>query len=444
MKKIFYLPFVALITTFYCYSSNDNIGRNSVLNENFVYNIPLAGNAYSSNPFANTNTITEIGIENWSNSQEYFTAYFRISEPGNLELSLTNNAVKSLGKSTLEFTINGLSKKIQFDEANKNHYPIGTWKINKAGYVAVIIKGITKEKSTFPSISSLTVTTHLSKEKIAFVQDKGASYFYWSKRGPYVVLSYPIQEDINYEWFYNEVTVPKGSDFVGSYFATSGCSEAYFGMQVNSDVERRILFSVWSPFTTDNPQTIPESKRVQLLKKGEGVTVGEFGGEGSGGQSYFKYNWKAGSTYKFLLHAIPQPNNFTRYSAYFFAPESNEWKLIASFSRPETQTYLKGLYSFLENFMPEQGNLTREVFFDNQWVCDQKGNWTEINKAQFMSQDIGQVGNTGDRMDFSGGVKNQSFFLKHCGFFDSDTPKTTVFKRPLANKKPIIDFAKLP
>jgi hypothetical protein len=412
--------------------------------QNFVYTIPLAGNAYSSNPFSNSSTITEKGIENWSNPREYFTVYFRITEPGNLELSLANNAIKGLAKSTLEFTINGLSKKIQLDEATKNNYPIGTWEINKEGYVAVIIKGITKEKNEFPSISSLTVKTHLSKEKIAFVKDKGASYFYWSKRGPYVVLSYPIKEDINYEWFYNEVTVPKGSDFVGSYFATSGCSEAYFGMQVNSDVERRILFSVWSPFSTDNPQTIPESKRVKLLKKGEGVTIGEFGGEGSGGQSYWKYNWKTGTTYKFLLHAIPQPNNFTKYSAYFFAPEVNEWKLIASFIRPETNTYLKGLYSFLENFIPEQGNLTREVEFNNQWVCDESGNWTEINTAEFQSQDIGQVGNTGDRMDFSGGVKNQAFFLKHCGFFDRFTKSETTFTRPSSQQKPTVDFGILP
>ena len=43
-----------------------------------------------------------------------------------------------------------------------------------------------------------------------------------------------------------------------------------------------------------------------------------------------KYNWSAGKTYKFLLKGQPDNKGNTDYTAWFFAPESKEWKLVAS------------------------------------------------------------------------------------------------------------------
>jgi hypothetical protein len=47
----------------------------------------------------------------------------------------------------------------------------------------------------------------------------------------------------------------------------TGFAEGYFGMQVNSDQERRILFSIWSTYETDDPSRIPEDEKVILVKK---------------------------------------------------------------------------------------------------------------------------------------------------------------------------------
>jgi len=107
-----------------------------------------------------------------------------------------------------------------------------------------------------------------------------------------VHLSYDVPKDMAVEWFYNEVTVPVGEDLQGSYFMADGFGQGYFGMQVNSPTERHILFSVWSPFQTDDPKAIPDSLRIVLLAKGDGVHAGAFGNEGSGGQSYLNYIWK--------------------------------------------------------------------------------------------------------------------------------------------------------
>ena len=402
--------------------------------------LPLAGNAFSSFHLEGKETISKNGIENWINSKEYFTVYFRVSKPGIVRISIPK-PVSIVGESVLEFGIANTLKKIKFIETQKTPIAIGEWKIIDTGYVALTIKGISKTKSSFPSISSIAITGPAIAGKIAFVPNDEGNFFHWGRRGPSVHLNYQVPEKVNAEWYYNEITVPVGQDIIGSYYMANGFGEGYFGIQVNSSKERRILFSVWSPFETDNPKSIPESHKIKMLRKGINVTAGEFGNEGSGGQSYLKYNWIAGNTYKFLLRGTPQKDNTTTYTAYFFAPELDKWLLIASFNRPQTNTYLKRFHSFLENFIPEQGDLSRKVLFNNQWYCDDKGNWTEINSAKFTTDN---TGNKGYRMDYSGGLDHDSFYLKNGGFFNNYTKSQSIFTRPLSNNKPIIDFNKLP
>ena len=428
MKNLFYLFLAFVLVSF-----------SDVDGADISFSLPLGGNAFSSKHIEESNTITDNGIENWTDSSEFFTAYFRISKGGTFQITV-ENSVEVFGKSELEFSINNESKKVQFT-TSKKAVTVGTWKINQEGYVAIKIKGISKTGSQFPSINSLTISSENFDGKISYVPNNEGNFYHWGRRGPSVHLNYQVPENTNVKWFYNEVTIPVNEDKIGSYFMANGFGEGYFGIQVNSATERRVLFSVWSPFETDNPASIPESHKIKMLKKGENVHTGEFGDEGSGGQSYLKYNWKAGTTYKFLLQGFPQNDNSTTYTAYFYAPELSKWLLIASFNRPQTSTYLKKFHSFLENFIPEQGDLSRKVLFDNQWICDDKNVWTEINTARFTTDN---TGTKEYRMDFKGGIDNNSFYLKDGGFFnDYTTPKTT-FTRPLSNKKPEINFNILP
>ena len=409
-------------------------------NSKVELSLPLGGNAFSSLHHEENPTITNNGIENWTNPKEYFTAYFRISKPGTFSIA-TDESVAVSGKSVVEFSINNTSKRVTYDGTKKQSSVIGNWKIADTGYVAIKIKGISKTSTAFPSISALKISSTDFNGKIALVPNNEGNFYHWGRRGPSVHLNYQLPENVNAEWYYNEITVPVGQDIVGSYYMANGFGEGYFGIQVNSDHERRILVSVWSPFTTDNPESIPDAQKIKLLKKGNNVTTGEFGNEGSGGQSYLKYNWIAGNTYKFLLHGAPQKDNSTIYTAYFFAPELNQWQLIASFNRPQTNTYLKRFHSFLENFIPEQGDFSRKVLFGNQWVCNNLGEWIEINSAKFTCDN---TGNKGYRMDYSGGLDKTSFYLKNGGFFNNYTKKQIIFTRPLTNNKPTIDFKNLP
>ena len=277
---------------------------------------------------------------------------------------------------------------------------------------------------------------------MAYVPNDEGNFFHWGRRGPSVHLNYPTADTQQVQYFYSEITVPAGEDRIGSYFMADGFSVGYFGMQVNGPAERHILFSVWSPFTTDDPKAIPDSLRIVLIRKGDDVHTGTFGAEGSGGQSYLLYPWVAGNTYRFLLRAQPQTDNHTRFTAWFYAPEQSRWRLIACWDRPATHTWLTHLYSFLENFEPEQGDKDRLAYYGNQWIADSAGHWTPLTRARFTGDNTARKGY---RHDYAGGLHGYTFFLRDGGFFDTYTPLDTWFERPApTTTMPPINLADLP
>jgi len=443
MKKYFkntkHNVLLIAIVTGILFLAQDSYGKSLQSSDDSLrINVPLGGNTWSSGVKSGGN-VTNYGIENWTKESTMFTIYVRVAKTGTIKVWLNMKVPE--GKSKIELSINGRSKKMNAEGVDAKDYYVGEWKIVDTGYIAFHLKGISKAGETFGDIANLELEGTAINEHTAFTKNNEGNFFYWGRRGPSVHLNYVIPVNTNVEWFYNEVTVPKGQDVIGSYFMADGFGEGYFGMQVNSPTERHILFSVWSPFKTNNPKEIPEDQKIQLLKKGDGVHAGEFGDEGSGGQSYMNYNWKAGTTYKFLLHGHPDGADHTTYSAYFYTPEDGTWHLVASFRRPATNTWLKHLYSFLENFSPEQGNKEREVLFGNQWIRTSAGKWIELNKIRFTTDNTGRKGY---RMDYAGGVKGNEFYLRNCGFFNDYTPVDSWFVRPLLSKQPVIDLDKLP
>ncbi|MGN6639019.1 MAG: DUF3472 domain-containing protein, partial [Mucilaginibacter sp.] len=308
--------------------------------------VPLGGNAWRNSSDTIGGKITNNGIVEWSARQASFTGYVRFGKTGNFKLYL--DAVVPSGKSRIAVKASTTTQTAEISGNTFHNTYLGEWHVRDTGYVAFTITGIAKSGNVYADIRSLKLSGDAAKNKLNYVPNNEGDSFYWGRRGPSVHLGYSIPDGVNAEWFYNEVTVPKKNDVPGSYFMADGFGEGYFGMQVNSPTERHILFSVWSPFKTDDPKAIPEDQKIIMLKKGEHVYTGEFDNEGSGGQSYMNFMWKAGNTYRFLVHAKPDEKGRTVYTAYFYAPEVGKWQLIASFSRPHTNTYLKHLHSFLE------------------------------------------------------------------------------------------------
>lgn len=387
------------------------------------WTIPVGGNGY----LLTENSVSEDSQQNWQSSADKYLIFFYADKAGKADLSLRLSVPE--GKSKLKvmvgnknFNLSVAGKEVQFSNA-------GTIQV-KAGYNKVEIWGISKEGSQFAVLSDLSVQSLTPGLGLNYVRDNLDNRYYWGRRGPSVHLNYELPKEVDIEYFYNEVTVPVGQDPEGSYFMADGFGEGYFGMQVNGPDERRILFSVWSPYKTDRPGEIPETDKILLLAKGEGVHTGEFGNEGSGGQSYFHYFWEAGTTYRFLLRGFPDGKGSTIFTAWFYAPEVAKWQLIASFSRPKTDHYLTRLHSFLENFDDKNGFLTRKALYTNQWCRDKNGLWFPLTRARFTGDDIAR---RGYRLDYAGGTEGSGFFLQNGGFFDVNTVINTQFE---LNTKP--------
>jgi len=364
-------------------------------------------------------------------TDEGIRTYFYTDTTGPLFIGLRGKA--DTGNSTVRITLGDITRTVRIKNNENDTLIAGKFSVKRPGYQTIELQGLKKTGDSFASISEILIGGPATEGKVCFVKDD----FYFGRRGPSVHLRYDIPEiasDI--ALFYSEITIPEGNDVEGSYFMANGFAEGYFGIQVNSPDERRILFSVWSPYKSDNPGEIPDDFKIILLKKGEDVVAGEFGNEGSGGQSYKRYMWKADQTYRFLLKGEPSVNNSSDYTAYFYSPETGKWELIASFRRPKTTSYLKNLYSFLENFIPETGFISRKGFYSNQWICDKNGTWFELLSAKFTAD---ATARKDSRLDYTGGVENGSFFLKNCGFFDERTQINTQLVRSETANGPSID-----
>ncbi|GBU08385.1 hypothetical protein AwDysgo_17160 [Bacteroidales bacterium] len=399
-------------------------------------NIPLGGNTYITQADGpRVEKIDNEGISNWSKPNVVFSTYFRVSKTGELSLFVAYNA-KADSRIQVKCSDETFAVSLKKGENQVAH--IGKVNIKNTGYVKVDIQGLSREGDSFGELKDLVIDGTATTKEVNFVGDFS---FYWGRRGPSVHLAYKVPTNEDVEWFYNEITVPQGEDPIGTYYMANGFGEGYFGIQVNSSSERRVLFSVWSTFVTDNPQDIPEDERIILLNKGERVHIGEFGNEGSGGQSYLVYPWKSGSTYKFLTNIKPDGKGATQYTSYFYTPQENKWMLIASFLRPKTDTYYKRPHSFLESFNPELGYLGRKAFYTNQWVRTKSGKWMEIQEAEFTADDTARKK---ARMDYKGGRDGEKFFLQNCGFLNDYTVINSSFERPLGNIEPSVELDQLP
>lgn len=398
----------------------------------FFIDVPAEGNSWYIKTDSNKTEFYDYKQDDQTNDYKIQRFYFRIEKTGQYGLAILNDQI--LNNLNVKVKGHSFEKTI---ELKKDISPVGQVTFSDTGYYFIDLE----YENTIPFSKTMAKGVRFSGKietpKISFITK---DFFYWGRRGPSVHLSYPNEENsTDIEWFYNEVKVAEDDDVVGSFYMANGFKHGYFGIQTNSLDEKRVLFSVWSPFNTDDPAKIPIDQRVELLAKGKDVITNDFGNEGSGGQSYLRYKWKAGLVYKFLLRGKPEGNGKTVYSAWIFAPERNEWMFIAKWRRPVTDEYLSRHHSFLENFLTQTGPIQRKVSFSNQWICDSKGNWKELTKAKFTGDATAKAG---ERKDYAGGLSEEetSFYLSNCGFFNKSTPLDTWFRRAKSGRQPEIDF----
>jgi len=300
----------------------------------------------------------------------------------------------------------------------------GTFRVDSVGYKKFSLEAMNEDVKRIANIESLV---------LAGPAMEGAHFNLEERRNAASVhLAYASPATTDAEAFYCEVTAVE--DPVATFYMACGWHRGYFGMQVNSPTERRIIFSVWDSGNEAVDRTnVDEKNRVKLMGKGEGVFSGDFGNEGTGGHSHLKYLWKTGDKQRFIVTAKPVEDTFTIFSGYWFHPDQQNWMLISSWKAPKEGGRLKGLHSFSENFGGENGHLPRKALYGNQWIRSSENRWTEVTAASFSHDPTGRTA----RFDRYMGVENGEFFLSHGGFTDGFTTFGEKFMRAATGKSPM-------
>lgn len=373
------------------------------------------------------------GISNWKDPGLKVLWFGEFKNPGVIDASIALRLPeKAISK--LRLTLAGQSHEATVTGGGTNlvtaHF--GKFDLKEAGYQRFTLESLNEKGRPFGDIDALVLDGPATQ----------AAHFNLKphRNAASVHLAYPVPKGTNVAAFYCEMTGVE--EPLWTYYMACGWHRGYFGMQVNSPTERRIIFSVWdSGGETVDRAKVADTNRVTLVGKGAGVFSGDFGNEGTGGHSHLKYNWKTGEKQRFLVTAQPTNGTFTIFSGYYFHPDKKEWMLISSWKAPKDGGWLRGLYSFSENFGGSNGHLLRKALYGNQWLRTAQGEWIEVPTASFSHDGTGKA----DRLDRFMGVENGQFFLSHGGFVPGFTKYGEKFARPATGQPPKdIDFSKLP
>lgn len=367
------------------------------------------------------------GVSNWTDPSLKVLWFGDIKTPGKLECSLELKLPAGV-ESKLRLTVAGKSSVATAEGKGDGLVTVdfGSFDISQPGYQKFTLESLNAAGKSAGDLNALVLDG-------SAVTD--AQFNLDARRNTASVhLAYPTRGVTNIDAFYCEVTgviTP-----IWTYFEACGWHRGYFGMQVNSPTERRIIFSVWDSGSEKVSRSkVGQADRTTLMAKGEGVNAGDFGNEGTGGHSHLVYDWKTGEKQRFLVTAKVTDATHTIYSGYWFQPEQKNWMLISSWKAPKDGEYLHGLYSFTEDFGGANGQLRRKALYGNQWYHTTDGQWHEQTTATFSHDPTGKA----DRLDRFMGVEDGQFFLSTGGFIPGDMKFGTPFTRP-ATGHPPTDF----
>ena len=336
------------------------------------------------------------GVRGWNITEQHVVWYGQFTNAGSLTASV-EISLPAWAEAQFKLTAGGRTSEVSVKGAGQESViaRFGEFKIAEAGFAKFVLELVAPLKQGSVSVRSLALEGPAST----------TSHFNMKPRrnAASVHLAYPVPAVTNIDQAYCEVTAV--DEPVYTFYMACGWNRGYFGMQINSPTERRIIFSVWdSGNEAVDRKKVSAEDLVTLKGKGEGVYSGDFGNEGTGGHSHLKYMWKTGEKQRFWLKAeVPDPTH-TIYSGYWFHPEKKEWMLISSWKAPKAGSYLRGLHSFSENFGGDNGHLRRKALYGNQWYHTSDGKWNEILTASFSHDPTGR----GDRLDRYMGVEVDS------------------------------------
>lgn len=364
------------------------------------------------------------GITGWRDPALKVLWFGQIKQPGRLDCTLALR-LPSGDSSKLRLSVAGQSHEATANGAGSELVTVsfGAFDIAAAGYQRFTLQSLNGEGKSSGDLDALIVSGPAAQDAHFNLKAR--------RNAASVHLAYPTPEATNVATFYCEVTAVE--EPLWTFYMACGWHRGYFGMQINSPTERRIIFSVWdSGGEAVDRGKVADEDRVKLVGKGTGVESGDFGNEGTGGHSHLVYPWKTGEKQRFLVTAKPVDATHTIFSGYYFIPDTKQWMLISSWKAPKEGGYLRRLHSFSENFGGSNGYLRRKALYGNQWMRGADGQWLELTTASFSHDPTGKA----DRLDRFMGVENGQFFLSHGGFVEGFTSFGEKFTRPATGKAP--------
>ena len=237
--------------------------------------------------------------------------------------------------------------------------------------------------------------------------------------------------------FYNEMAVEKS--VAGSYFMAVGWNTGYFGIQEIKPGNKVVIFSVWDPTKGDDPRAVPEDQRVEVLHHDADVRIKRFGGEGTGGQCMWPFDWQNGALYRFCLRAEIE-NDKTAYAAFFYLPDEKRWKHLATFRTRSQGSSLKGYYSFVEDFRRDTKSVgeTRRAQFKNGWVrsIGDAPAWVPLTRARFTASNATWE----SKENIDAGISADAFHLATGGDISMSRPLRSMLEMKGTAVKPPDDL----
>lgn len=378
--------------------------------------------AYISPDSEGASVTEQQGVTQWTDAKQSVNWYGKFEKAGacsaKVELVLPKDTT-----SKLRLTINNRSQEVLVKRMEDQEVCVadfGAFSIASKGYHRIQLESLNKGTDA-GNVKALVIEGEAAMDAHFNLKER--------RNAASVHLAYPVPTGIDVAAFYSEVTAIE--DPTTTFYMACGWHRGYFGMQVNSTEERRIIFSVWdSGDEAVERKNVVDENRVKLISKGNGVYSGDFGNEGTGGHSHLKYLWKTGEKQRFVVTAEPKDKTFTVFSGFWFHPEQKDWMLISSWKAPKEGGWLKGLHGFSENFGGSNGDRLRKALYGNQWIKSSKGKWIELTQASFSHDPTGQS----DRFDRYMGIEGGQFFLSHGGFVDGFSKFGDEFTRePIRN-----------
>ena len=195
---------------------------------------------------------------------------------------------------------------------------------------------------------------------------------------PSIHLSYKLP---NASVYYNEIEITNSAP--GSFFMGIGFNQGYFGIQETNQGKKWFLFSIWDSKSHDKNSQLAE-KRVIAEHKAPKTRAQRFGHEGSGGQSFYDYDWKVGEKIKFVLK-IEDHGERRHYKSYFYHNIEKRWVHMLTFSSIAPQKHLSRFHSFVEDFRRnyDSFNIHRGMKIHQAWAKGLDGKWHYAEQSRF-------------------------------------------------------------